>query len=130
MTTGRINQVTILHPRGLLVGGAAWKKPPEGLDLLRGRSALREEERPVQGTQQAELEERPRTIHLPPLSSPKDVPPQRRSGWKAATPCHIGPSGGGSPLPVTPRKGGYRSRPTPEDLAGTVAIGQPPTDPN
>jgi hypothetical protein len=66
------------------VGGAAWKAP-RGTGFATRKERLREEERPVQGTQQAELEERPRTIHLPPLSSPKDVPPQKRSGCKAAT---------------------------------------------
>jgi len=55
---------------------------------------------------------------LPPLSSPKDDPPQGRSGCEATATCDIRPSGGGNPSPVTPKRVPDRACPRKASLGG------------
>ena len=106
MTTGRINQVTILRVRshtlkersrlvtprpvgrsGYLQGWGTGRSPPPSPDDPRGRSRRRP----------------PRAIQLPPLSSPRGGP---RQTWGFATlnagpHCPIHPSVGGYQPPIT-----------------------------
>ena len=65
---------------------------------------------------------------MPPLSFPRDGPPQFHSGLTATMVCGMRLSGGGNLSPIT-LESGYRFGPTPRNLARVVAIGQPPTDP-
>jgi len=90
---------------------------------------------PLKGTQpgtapgtQGSTEAAQQAIQLPPLSFPRDGPPQFHSGLTATMICNMRLSGGGNLSPITP-KSGYRFGPTSRNLAKVVAIGQPPTDP-
>ena len=73
MTTGRINQVTILNP-GTRPEGSAPKEPPEGSGTLLqelGNTEVNPAKRvPTRGRTRHH-----KAIQLPPLSSPKDGPP-------------------------------------------------------
>jgi hypothetical protein len=84
--------------------------------------------RPAEGAPSAEREEPPTAIHLPPLSSPRGGPPRESSGPKAARHRCMCPSGGGSPSPSHARRR-LLVRVCPRRSGGTVAIGQPSTDP-
>jgi len=75
MTTGRINQVTILAER--VSRSDRRRRSPEGSESLprkgHGRNRC-----PAHGWARAQGSERPRAIQLPPLSSPRDGPPQEQ----------------------------------------------------
>jgi hypothetical protein len=79
MTTGRINQVTVLNP-GAPVRDLAGKAPQEE----GGTFGYEVGERPKGRTQPKAPRETPMTTLLPPPSSPGDSPPRARSGQKAA----------------------------------------------
>jgi hypothetical protein len=97
MTTGRINQVTILSP-GAAVGHEPGVHPP-----LEGGGALRELEiagaTPAGRDHHAGRGGRRPTIQLPPLSSPKGGPPRGYRVEATTKPHGMHPSGGGSPPP-------------------------------
>ena len=129
MTTGRINQVTILRRPTTGVEG---RQTPR-----KGQSSQQEGSAPKHSPARRDSHQSPkartaaahRTIQLPPLSSPKDGPPKTRSHPPkgAATGLSIRLSGGGYLPPVTP-EGGYRHGLTPDCLAGMLANGHQPTD--
>ena len=119
MTTGRINQVTILNA---VTRVAARPGGPRQSSSLRG----------AQSTQRVAARSRARrgrhAIHLPPLSSPRAV--RGTSGRARAVPeCSMHPARGGYRPPVTPRDG-YQLRLTPKGLKVCMAIGQQPADSN
>ena len=107
MTTGRINQVSILRVRSHTLEERSRLVTPhprrDDQDIYKvgGRAEAR---RPARGTPGAEAAERsPRAIQLPPLSRPRDGPGQT---WGFATlnagpHCTIRPSDEGYPPPIT-----------------------------
>ena len=107
MTTGRINQVTILRVRSHTLQERSRLVTPhprrDDQDSCKvgGRA---EAQRPARATPGAEAAERsPRAIQLPPLSSPRDGPGQT---WGFATlnagpHCTMRPSVGGYQPPIT-----------------------------
>jgi hypothetical protein len=96
MTTGRINQVTILN-RGAPPGRTSQGGPPRGAERYRVGERTRRT-RPG-GTARADAGRHPPAIHLPPLSSPRGGPRPKRWGLSTATPGSMRPSGGGSRSP-------------------------------
>ena len=83
MTTGRINQVTILCPAGAAKQPARTKPPRNAWESGRccykeGNARALRRKHPAPGTGRARLaNSRPWTIQLPPLSFPKSGPPWR-----------------------------------------------------
>lgn len=71
-----------------------------------------------------------KAIQLPPLSSPRDGPPQGPSGREPARDCDMHPSGGGCLSLVTSASDGYQPGLTPKCLGAMIAIGQSSTDSN
>ena len=69
-------------------------------------------------------------IQLPPLSSPRDGPPQSPLGREPTRDCDMHPSGGGCLLRVTSASDGYQLGLTPKCLGIMMAIGQSSTDSN
>src|SRR3990170_444163 len=97
MTTGRINQVTILNqrhrrrddpPKGTGVSVTIWQDTPKRA-------------RPQAPNPQMRADDR-RPIQLPPLSFPKYGPSRERSGFHAAKLRHLRTSSGGDPQPIMP----------------------------
>jgi hypothetical protein len=127
MTTGRINQVTVVTPSDPHAV-ARREKPPRGAAEPCYKEGARRKARPAGGVPGAEREGPPMAIHLPPLSSPRGGPPRGSSGSRAARHRCMCPSGGGSPSPSHAR-GRLLVRVCPRRSGGTVAIGQPSTDP-
>src|SRR6516225_2590325 len=118
MTTGRINQVTILAgDRRAPHGGAGW--------FGEGRHSR---PRTIGGRPPLFTRAPPHAVLLPPPSSPGRLPP-RGEGASGASPDtqSMGAQGGGHRRPATPQ-GGCRPWLTPESLAAAMAIGQRPTD--
>ena len=78
MTTGRINQVTILRrwPRGV-AGNRRLAPPAEQCTLVGGRP---ERYLSTKGSRSVGYNRFPRAIQLPPLCSPRDGPRHGRSG--------------------------------------------------
>jgi len=122
MTTGRINQVTILTggrrpPRGRQApDGTPGASPGQSSSL--GRGARRQPGPRQQGrrTRGLEADGCQRAIHLPPLSSPRCGPPQSADrANRPLTDCDMRTSEEGYRKPVTP-EGGYRPGLTPECL--------------
>ena len=129
MTTGRINQVTILHAQGCGPLGAASpracsKRPrrsDEDRSLVKTRSGHRSDpDLPIKGEGSPGVRDRrlrrPRegaavdtVIHLPPLYSSRDGPPQ-----KSVRP----PKGRPRTCDMYPSRGGYRR---PVDVGGITA---------
>jgi hypothetical protein len=105
MTTGRINQVTILNARPGTRGPPRQPNPPKRADVVKPEGpghgvAGRPGTVPFplrKGSRQA--------IQLPPLSSPRSGPPQKWVGPGEGAPpnCNIHPSRGGRRSPVTSR---------------------------
>ena len=145
MTTGRINQVTILRVRSHTLEGRSRLVTPhprrDDQDIYKVGDRA-EAPCPARATPGAEAAERsPRAIQLPPLSFPRSGPGQT---WGFATlnagpHCPIRPSEGGYQPPITwgpppcseaasGMPTGYRLRLTPKCLRIMIAIGQPSTD--
>ena len=103
MTTGRINQVTILDAKPGTRGPPGQLNPPKRAEVVKP-------EGPGHGvagrppTALFQLREGSRqAIHLPPLSSPRRGPPQNWAGPPEEAPpnCNMHPSRGGRRSPVT-----------------------------
>ena len=126
MTTGRINQVTILTsagaaaPRG--ARGGAGARPRGRVVAWRGRPGARHRPRQPRGATRA------RTIQLPPLSSPRGGPPQERVGRDGLTRLRHASLGRRMPYAGHAPEGGYRPGRAPESLLITLAIGHSSTD--
>lgn len=123
MTTGRINQVTILNAAGVGRGDT----PSDGAAQFTdgGRSP-----RPVGPWSSGYNRARP-AIRLPPLSFPRGRPPHRGRAPSAPTGCDLGPSGGGClPQDLAPRRGGSLPGLASKCLGRAVPSGQPSTDSN
>ena len=127
MTTGRINQVTIVslgasrHAKKGDLGTEGARPEGRALSRYQGRGrTIRCGSQPEPHWGAEAHQERRRAIQMPPLSSPKDGPPQRVKGHdpKGSAPrCDIRLSREGYQLPVTPGSG-YGLRLTPECLLG------------
>ena len=133
MTTGRINQVTILKPvegprRARLGGGPLRREPAGGGVVVKVGAANRSARRPRLRSAQRTRVGASKAIQLPPLSSPRDGPPQGPSGREPARDCDMRPSGGGCLSLVTSASDGYQPGLTPNGLGVMVAIGQSSTD--
>ena len=101
MTTGRINQVTILNPRkraGHLPEGRRMRALPCRKGHERSRPAAA-----VKGARGTRDERRP--IQLPPLSFPRDRPRREASGPRAANLRRMCPSSGGGLRKIKPFDG-------------------------
>ena len=114
MTTGRINQVTILTPLQRTEAPIRGETPRrEQSSSLEGGGSRAHLDPP--GLPELRLHGFPGIIQLPPLSSPKDGPPHGCSGPKPIPVCDMRPSGGGYLPPVT-SEDGYRLGLTPKCL--------------
>ena len=129
MTTGRINQVTILTERRC----NAHRPPPEtphrgGRIVSRSGPAGMPEAQPV-GSPGRIAARCPRAIQLPRLISPRDGPPQRRRRAREGhlLPGTCTPRAEGTSHPSR-RENGYGLRRSPDGLWTMVAIGQSSTD--
>jgi hypothetical protein len=126
MTTGRINQVTILnpgaHPESTRRGG-----PPEGgAECYRGGEHARWTQ--PGGAACADAGCHQPTIQLPPLSFPRGGPPQGIRVFRPPCQAACALQVEGHDHQSTPR-GGYWRRHSPLGSNRTVAIGHPSTDP-
>jgi len=136
MTTGRINQVTILRPARAARQPAGTRRPQDSLGarkvLLQGRECLRTvAQTPSPGRRASEACRQPPMDHpIAPTEFPKE-----RSAVDAAerlesrlqfTACALLVEG---THPLSTPGGGYRFGPTPKDLAWVMASSQSPTDP-
>jgi hypothetical protein len=120
MTTGRINQVTIVClAAGLKAPTAQTACKASRMNYKEGAPRC-----PAASSGCTKHTHSPATIQLPPLSSSKNCPHQPHLGVATAVRCCISFSRGGNPSSVTP-EGGYRLGPAPKDLAGY--IGKLPT---
>jgi hypothetical protein len=118
MTTGRINQVTILN-------GAAEAPPrPRGVECT--RKATRTSRQP--GHPGDESLGRRTTIQLPPLNFPQGIPPHKRSGPEASRSATSAPRAEDT-LSRT-RRSGHQPRLTPKLLSIGMASGQVSTASN
>jgi hypothetical protein len=126
MTTGRINQVTTLNPRGTQRGRV--ESHPEGRPSIATRKECTGRCTQPEASRRAEREGPPVTIHLPPLGSPRGGPPRWSSSPRAARYRCIRPSSGGVPSPCHAARR-LLVRACPRGSEGRVAIGQPSTDP-
>jgi len=126
MTTGRINQVTILTsagaatPRG--ARGGAGARPRGRVVAWRERRGARHRPRPPRGATRAG------TIQLPPLSSPRGGPPQGRVGRDGLARLRHASLRRRMPYAGHAPEGGYRPGRAPESLLITLAIGHSSTD--
>jgi hypothetical protein len=98
MTTGRINQVTILIQAAPL-GGHGREAPLAGGGALQGRGARGRA--PSRKGRPAFAGRRRATIQLPPLSLPRERSAAERSGLSTSTPGSIRTSDGQTQSPVT-----------------------------
>ena len=126
MTTGRINQVTILnpgaHPERTRRGGP----PKGGAECYRGGEHARWTQ--PRGAACADAGCRQSTIQLPPLSFPRGGPPQGIRVFRPPCQAACALQVEGHDHQSTPR-GGYWRRHSPLGSNRTVAIGHPSTDP-
>jgi hypothetical protein len=97
MTTGRINQVTTLNPRG--AERSRVESHPEGRPSIATRKERTGRCAQPEASRRAEREGPPVTIHLPPLGSPRGGPPRCSSSPRAARYRCMRPSSGGVPSP-------------------------------
>jgi len=106
MTTGRINQVTILNARPGTRGPPSRPSPPKRVEVVKTRRTGTHKFAGRPATALFPLREGSRqAIHLPPLSSPRRGPPQNWVGPVERAPpnCSMHPSRGGRRSPVTSR---------------------------
>jgi hypothetical protein len=92
MTTGRINQVTVLTPR----------LPPRRDPGDQGRVVCWKEEEPRRAGAWSRAAQDPQAIQLPPLDSLNGGPPHGGQALGAIAECRIGRSEGGYRWPITP----------------------------
>jgi len=132
MTTGRINQVTIVGtPREKRPAEFGRERPraathPEGqngwLEEAPGRNPESPTEREPRPGQKARGRE-PRGHPFAPTEFPRGPSTAGALGPEAFARCDMGPQGGGFQRPITP-EGGYGPRLAPEFLVRMMAIGQ------
>jgi len=78
MTTGRINQVTILYPHDIH-RDVAWKAPQRRRNCATRKGPTKSGSNPRHSSQQV-VKSSQEAIQLPPLSFPRDGPLRQRSG--------------------------------------------------
>ena len=118
MTTGRINQVTIVPGEHALPSAlhAGLRSSLKGA-LSGGPDAARPAGR------RSYAHRTPPTIHVPPLSFPPSGPPHHESHHEAVIACAMRPARGGD-LGCVTSGDGYQRWLSPECLRVRVAIGQ------
>ncbi len=121
MTTGRINQVTIVHQSA----EAQWLSPRRGRLYQEGdrRSNPNHLPRMRAGRNRCR-----RPIHLPPLSSPSGGPQPCDRVFRPPRQAAYTTQEEGCDRQSAPG-GGYRRKHSPQGTGRTVAINQPSTDP-
>jgi hypothetical protein len=113
MTTGRINQVTILNLRR----SEGFTSPGREADVSVTVKAGRRRIAPSRGRQTLQRSpDTARPIRLPPLSSPGDRPRREVSGTEAANLRRMYPPRGGSPRQIKPCYGPLSTRSYPRRL--------------
>ena len=124
MTTGRINQVTILNPSAS-PGEFAPGSPPRGAELVTRVGTRRSG--PSRAGHQRETRATPKGYPCAPTEFPKGRSAAGQSGPKTTVPGRMRPSGGGVPPPVN-AGGRILAATSPQRRRGAVARGQPSTD--
>jgi len=123
MTTGRINQVTILARRAEAKG-----YPRRGRSQALPEGMGTPERAQPQAPNPRERAGGERPIQLPPLSSPRGGPLRERSGRTAAKPHRLRPPRGGDRQPVMPREEQLRATAYPQACGEDGSRSQPSTD--
>ena len=127
MTTGRINQVTILSPDAARGGVRRQRYPQRGGVVTRVGEHTRWTQ--PRGTGSADATCRQVAIQLPPLSFPRCGPPWGSRARRPSMPHRIRPSGGGMQSPSQHPKAVTGESGPPRGLVRIVASSQPSTDP-
>jgi hypothetical protein len=126
MTTGRINQITILIP-GATSGEGTPRRPPEGGGALQGWGARRSAH-PAARDGPRGRRSTPSNHSIAPTEFPRGRSAAQRLGLSTTTLGSIGPQEGGLQSPVSARRR-IPTKALPPRPGRTVASSQPSTDP-